>query len=175
MTRAWRDLRCRSRVLDRVQVVPAPLDDAFAFFADPWNLESITPPWLRFRIVSAPARLERGSRLAYRLRLFGIPVAWLTEIAAWAPPHGFTDVQLEGPYDLWEHAHRLAPVSGGTEIRDVVRYRLPLEPLASPLASATVERSLDAIFDHRARAVARLLGAGVPEAPWHLTRDVRRA
>lgn len=157
VVRAWRGLRRRSHVLERVQVVPVRLEEAFAFFADPWNLEAITPPWLRFRIVSAPARLERGSRLAYRLRLFGIRVAWLTEIAAWEPPHGFTDVQLEGPYMLWEHAHRLTPVPGGTEIRDVVRYRLPFEPLASLLAPATVERSLDAIFNHRAGAVARLL------------------
>jgi ligand-binding SRPBCC domain-containing protein len=162
-SRAWRELRRRSRVLERVQAVPAPLDEAFAFFADPLNLEAITPPWLRFRIVSAPSRLDRGSRLSYRLRLFGAPVRWLTEITAWAPPRGFTDVQLEGPYRLWEHAHRLTPVPGGTEIRDLVRYRLPLEPLASPVAPATVERWLDAIFDYRARAVAELL-RGEPAA-----------
>lgn len=172
----WRGLRSRSYVLERVQVVPARLDEAFAFFADPWNLEAITPSWLRFGIVSAPERLVRGARLEYRLRLFGVRVSWLTEITAWEPPHGFTDVQLDGPYRLWEHAHRLTPVAGGTEIRDVVRYRLPLEPLASLLAPATVGRSLDAIFDHRARAVARLLEPSSPRSlAWHLTQGVRRA
>jgi len=56
-------------VVERRQVVPVSLEEAFAFFADPWNLEAITPPWLGFRVVEAPQRLARGSRLLYRLRL----------------------------------------------------------------------------------------------------------
>jgi len=64
----------RDRVLERSQVVPVDVDAAFAFFADAWNLETITPPWLRFRILEAPRTLGRGSLLAYRLRLFGLPI-----------------------------------------------------------------------------------------------------
>jgi len=145
------------RTLERTQVVPVPRDVAFAFFAEARNLEAITPPWLGFRIVSAPQRLERGSLLDYRLRLFGIPLRWRTEIVAWHPPHGFTDLQLRGPYPLWEHTHRLTSVPGGTEIYDHVSYRLPLEPLASLVAPLTVRLWLDAIFDYRAERVGALL------------------
>ncbi len=145
------------RTLERTQVVPVPRDVAFAFFAEARNLEAITPPWLGFRIVSAPQRLERGSLLDYRLRLFGIPLRWRTEIVAWHPPHGFTDLQLRGPYPLWEHTHRLTAVHGGTEIYDHVSYRLPLEPLASLVAPLTVRLWLDAIFDYRAERVGALL------------------
>ena len=45
----------------------ADASEAFAFFADPRNLEAITPPWLGFRILEAPATLEQGSLLGYRL------------------------------------------------------------------------------------------------------------
>ena len=55
------------RVIERSQVVPVEIDEAFAFFADPRNLEAITPPWLGFRILEAPATLEQGSLLGYRL------------------------------------------------------------------------------------------------------------
>jgi ligand-binding SRPBCC domain-containing protein len=143
--------------LERTQVVGAAPADAFAFFADPWNLEAITPPWLRFRIVEAPAELAEGSLLRYRLRLFGVPVSWRTEIVEWRPPRSFRDVQLSGPYPLWEHTHRLAPARGGTEIYDHVRYRVPGGPLA-PLAGSLVRRRLDEIFDYRAVRVAELLG-----------------
>jgi ligand-binding SRPBCC domain-containing protein len=147
----------RTLELVRTQVVPVALDEAFAFFADPANLEAITPPWLRFRILEAPAALERGSLLRYRLRLSGIPVGWLTEISDWRPPHGFVDRQLRGPYLEWVHTHRLAAVEGGTEIFDHVAYRLPGGPLA-PLAHRFLVRPrLDEIFDHRARRVAELL------------------
>jgi hypothetical protein len=145
------------RILERAQVVPVDVDEAFAFFADAGNLEAITPPWLRFRILEAPAELERGSLLVYRLRLFGLPIRWRTQIVAWRPPCGFTDVQLAGPYRRWEHTHRLTAVAGGTEIYDHVLYRLPFEPLAGVLSPVTVRRWLEAIFDYRARQTAARL------------------
>ena len=143
--------------LERTQVVRVSVQRAFEFFADPWNLEAITPPWLRFQIVSAPSRLERGSLLRYRLRLFGLPVTWLTEIESWTPPRSFTDVQVSGPYRLWEHTHRLTPVDEGTEIYDHVRYRLPFGAIAAPLRPLTVHRWLTEIFEYRARRVAELV------------------
>jgi ligand-binding SRPBCC domain-containing protein len=133
------------------------VEEAFAFFADARNLEAITPPWLRFRILSAPRTLGKGSLLVYRLRLFGLPLCWRTEIVEWRPPHGFTDVQLAGPYRRWEHSHRLRPVDGGTEIYDHVVYRLPYEPLTGPLVPMTVRPTLTAIFDYRARRTEALL------------------
>jgi ligand-binding SRPBCC domain-containing protein len=139
------------RVLERSQVVPAGVDQAFAFFADAWNLEAITPPWLRFRIVEAPPTLEAGSLLVYRLRLFGMPIRWRTEIVDWRPPWSFTDVQLEGPYRRWEHTHSLRVVRGGTEVHDRVVYRLPYEPFAGLVAPLTVRPWLAAIFEYRAR------------------------
>ena len=144
--------------LERTQVVAATPPQAFAFFSEPGNLEAITPPWLRFRIEEAPVRLELGSFLRYRLRLGGIPVHWLTEIVGWHPPRGFTDVQREGPYRLWEHTHRLRQVGTGTEIYDHVRYRLSGEPLATWLRPLTVALWLDQIFDYRSRAIGVLLG-----------------
>lgn len=145
-------------VLERSQVLPVELDDAFAFFADARNLEAITPPWLRFRILEAPPALTKGSLLVYRLRLFGVPIRWRTEIVDWQPPYGFKDVQLAGPYRRWEHTHRLSSVAGGTEIRDRVVYRLPFEPLAGFVAPVTVRPWLKSIFDYRARRTAVLLG-----------------
>ena len=141
------------RVIERSQVVPVEIDEAFAFFADAWNLEGITPPWLGFRILEAPPTLERGSLLVYRLRLFGVPFRWRTEIVEWRPPFGFTDVQLAGPYRRWEHTHRLARGEGGTEIYDHVVYRLPYEPFAGLLAPLTVRPWLTRIFDYRARQI----------------------
>lgn len=148
--------RRRTDVLERTQRVGAPLDETFAFFADARNLETITPPWLRFRIVDAPDTLHDGARLAYRLRLFGMGIGWLTEITDWRPPRTFTDLQLEGPYALWEHTHRLTPVAGGTEIYDHVRYRLPFEPLSACVRAFTVERWLASIFDYRARKIEEI-------------------
>ena len=144
-------------VLERTQVVPVPVDEAFAFFADARNLERITPPWLRFRIVEAPEELCPGARLRYRLTLFGIPIRWRTEIVEWTPPRGFVDVQRRGPFLLWEHTHRLRPVEAGTEIYDHVRYRLFLGPVGTLARRLLVRGWVERIFDYRAETVPGLL------------------
>jgi ligand-binding SRPBCC domain-containing protein len=150
--------------LERTQVVAIPIEEAFAFFADAANLERITPPWLRFRIVEAPRELGPDARLRYRLRLFGLPIRWRTEIVEWRPPRGFLDVQRRGPFLLWEHTHRLRPVSGGTEIYDHVRYRLFLGPLGALVRQLLVRGWVEGIFDYRAGRVPELLRPA-PAAP----------
>jgi len=152
-------------VLERTQVVAVPIEEAFAFFADAHNLERITPPWLRFRILSAPDELGRGARLRYRLTLFGVPIGWRTEIVEWSPPRGFVDVQRRGPFLLWEHTHRLRPVSGGTEIYDHVRYRLFLGPLGGLVRRLLVRGWVEGIFDYRAERVPGLLTGVRAEPP----------
>ncbi|HVK12920.1 MAG TPA: SRPBCC family protein [Gemmataceae bacterium] len=142
-------------VLAREQWLPAPVETVFAFFAEARNLEAITPPWLNFRIrTPGPIDLRAGSRIAYRISWHGVPLRWLTEIAAWDPPHGFTDVQVRGPYRLWHHVHTFEPAGAGTRMRDVVTYRLPFGPVGRVAHRWRVRRDLEAIFDYRARAVA---------------------
>jgi ligand-binding SRPBCC domain-containing protein len=147
------------RVLTREQRLPGPPAAVFPFFGDPLNLERITPPWLRFRVVTdGPIEMAVGTLIEYRLRLHGVPVRWLTRIDVWEPPLRFVDRQLRGPYRSWVHEHSFAADgAGGTLMRDRVDYALPLGPLGSLADVALVRRDLRRIFDHRAESVARFI------------------
>jgi hypothetical protein len=154
-------------LLERSQVVPRPRAEVFAFFADAHNLERITPAFLRFRILTPPPITMRpGAVIDYRLSLFGLPFRWRTEIEAFEPGVRFVDVQRRGPYRLWRHAHGFEDAPGGTRVSDRVEYQLPLGPLGELAHAVAVRRQLRAIFDHRARVMADLLGvspsAGAP-------------
>ena len=149
----------RLHVLERSQIVASPLERTFAFFAETGNLERITPPWLRFRILTPrPIAMREGLLIEYRLSLHGLPLRWRTSIVRWEPGSAFVDVQLRGPYAFWEHTHTFEPVPGGTQIRDRVRYRLPLGPLGELAHRLLVARELERIFDYRRDSVARELG-----------------
>jgi ligand-binding SRPBCC domain-containing protein len=149
----------RVHILERRQRIERPIDEVFAFYGDARNLERITPPLLGFEVTTRD-RIEMGAGtlIEYRLRLHRIPVKWRTRIEAWEPPQRFVDVQVKGPYSLWEHTHTFeADGPGGTIIEDRVRYSIPFGPLGELAQRLLVQRDLRRIFDYRRDAVAREL------------------
>ena len=138
-----------------------PLDRVFDFFSHAENLEAITPPWIGFRTLTPPPiQMDEGAIIEYAIKLHGFPMRWVSRIEQWNPPHQFVDVQVRGPYRLWEHTHTFEPVEGGVEMTDMVRYSLPLGPLGA-LANLLVARDLRSIFDYRASRIERLISAAV--------------
>jgi ligand-binding SRPBCC domain-containing protein len=132
-------------VLEVETFLPLPREKVVPFFADAENLERITPPELRFRIVTpTPLDMQEGLLIDYRMSLYGVPFRWKTRITIWDPPFRCT------------------------LMRDRVRYRLPFYPLGT-LLPPLVRRQLTRIFRHRGQAVRAHL------VPPHLREPVDAA
>ncbi|MBM3878513.1 MAG: SRPBCC family protein [Verrucomicrobia bacterium] len=137
--------------------LPRPRDEVFPFFADARNLGVITPPWLRFEVLTpAPIVMRCGALIDYRIRVHGVPLRWRTEIAAWDPPHRFVDVQRRGPYRLWHHTHTFSERDGGTLCADRVRYW----PWGGRVVDwLFVRRDVKRIFEYRQARLRELFGS----------------
>ncbi len=142
--------------LHRELWLPRPLPEIWDFFSAARNLEEITPPWLKFEVLTPePIVMRTGLLIDYRIRLHGIPIRWRTEIVDWQPPHRFVDMQLSGPYRLWHHTHTFTERDGGTFCTDDVQY----QPIGGALmARLFVQRDVEAIFDYRAEVLQRKFG-----------------
>ena len=132
--------------LRKTQWIARPPHEVFPFFADANNLERITPPWLKFKILNPGVEMQRKALINYRLHVHGMPLCWQSEITEWEPPYRFVDVQRRGPYSLWIHEHRFEAHNGGTLVQDTVQYAAPGGTL---LRELLIEPDLDLIFNYR--------------------------
>jgi ligand-binding SRPBCC domain-containing protein len=134
-------------------IVPLPLDETFAFFADAANLERLTPPWINFTIrTPLPIEMREGTTIDYRISLYGLPIPWRTRIDVWEPGVRFVDRQIAGPYRWWRHEHLFESHPSGTRVIDRVEYA----PRAAAISRRLVKRDVERIFGFRQRVLARL-------------------
>ena len=147
-------------VLTCSQWLPRPLATVFPFFADARNLERLTPPFLKFRVLSTSTPgVERGTLIRYTLRLHGVPIPWTSRIDVWEPPHQFVDLQLRGPYRRWHHTHQFAAENAGTRVNDRVEFALPFGFLHHTPVAALIQRDVQRIFAYRQDTLARHFAA----------------
>jgi ligand-binding SRPBCC domain-containing protein len=146
-------------LLERTQLIESGPAKVFRFFENPHNLKDITPPWLSFRVKSATNEtIEQGTRIRYTIRWLGLPMRWESLIAKYEKGVMFADEMLRGPYKSWYHTHEFKQVPRGVEMTDRVEYELPLWWLGRIAHDVMIRQQLEAIFDFRAREIARILG-----------------
>lgn len=144
--------------LRRQQFVPGEPARIWEFFATPRNLDTLTPPSLRFVILGdVVPRMYAGQMIAYRIGILpGVWTHWLTEITQVREGEFFVDEQRLGPYRLWHHEHHFTPAPGGVMMADRITYDPGWGPLGGSIHALWIRRQLATIFDYRARKIAEL-------------------
>jgi ligand-binding SRPBCC domain-containing protein len=103
--------------------------------------------------------MHAGTRIAYTLRIRGLPARWLTEITVWDPPVRFVDEQRKGPYRHWTHEHTFEEKDGGTLMRDVVKYAVPGWVLERFIDRYLVAPDIEKIFAYRGLKIQEILNS----------------
>jgi ligand-binding SRPBCC domain-containing protein len=135
------------RYIHRFQV-RATLSEVAKFHQDTRALKSLTPPpvWVTFHEVQP---VGENSKADFTMWMGPIPVHWIavhTEVDAL---HGFTDTQVEGPFDSWVHSHRFRMLDENTtEVVDDIQGK-PGKHLFWGLVSRFMWVSLPFLFTYR--------------------------
>lgn len=139
--------------------VPQPLDKVWDFFSRPENLMKITPEGV-FKSIQTDlngVEMYEGMIIQYTIApILNIPMNWVTEITKIKDKSYFIDEQRFGPYAFWHHQHHFEAVEGGTQMRDILHYKVPI-PIIGDIADAIlVDGQVEKIFAYRTEVVNKV-------------------
>ena len=133
------------------QFIDLPINDVFSFFSKPENLSLITPPRLKFNILTPlPIKMKEGQLIDYSLSImYCIKLRWRTLITDYNQPYQFIDQQIKGPYSLWHHTHTFKEKDNGTIIEDEVVYAIPFGIIGRLIHAIYIKYDVQSIFKYR--------------------------
>ncbi|MEQ9423132.1 MAG: SRPBCC family protein [Cyclobacteriaceae bacterium] len=147
-------------LIDKTQIVPITIEEAWAFFSSPENLKTITPDHMGFEILEGTDKpMYPGQIIRYNVRpLLGITLKWTTEITQVREKEFFIDEQRFGPYKFWHHQHFFKPHPKGVEVQDIVHYLIPFGIFGKIANTLLVKKQLAGIFDYRKKKLKEMFG-----------------
>lgn len=137
--------------LYRKQQLNISAQEAWAFFSSPYNLNDITPEFFHVTITSkVPEKIYAGLMIRYRMKaVFGIPMAWLSEVSHCDEPKRFVYEQRIGPFKFWSHEVCLKEQKNGIMLEDIMFYAMPLGWLGQLINAMLIAAKLEQIFNIR--------------------------
>ncbi|MEC9233247.1 MAG: NAD-dependent epimerase/dehydratase family protein, partial [Planctomycetota bacterium] len=135
-------------------LVNAPVADLARWHLNPGALRRLVPPWSGARVLENPPQLVDGALV--RLEVPVPPLRrreWVSRIEGVEPGRRFTDVQVSGPFRVWEHHHAFLDGDDPrtSRIQDQLRYELREPPPVSMIARRIVDAQLVRMFQWRHR------------------------
>tara|TARA_R110002049_G_scaffold12511_1_gene55972 strand:+ start:194 stop:652 length:459 start_codon:yes stop_codon:yes gene_type:complete len=151
----------RIREIQESIALPISLEEAWAFFANPANLNEVTPPDMRFNTLGGDeGPVEEGHLIWHRVQMAPLIYrTWVTEICVVRKNECFIDNQKFGPFKLWHHRHSFKALNEKeTQVTDTVRYALPFWPFGEIAHGLLVRPQLRKMFDYRKQAFQKRFG-----------------
>ncbi|MEO6061499.1 MAG: SRPBCC family protein [Thermoflexales bacterium] len=133
-------------------VLAAPMDEVWAFHADPAMLARVMPGLPRLRVTRFDAPLHVGSAIHLEVALGPIRQPWELTVIEVAPGCQFVDQQTgRGPMAYWRHTHAFEATEDGTRVIDHIEYALPLGVLGRVGAALFGRLGMGMLFAVRRR------------------------
>lgn len=142
------------------QLLPISLDEAWNFFSAPSNLNEITPPEMKFEILTKDIpRAYAGQIIQYNVTPFPfVKMGWVTEITQVVERKMFIDEQRFGPYAFWHHQHMFEEQENGVLMTDILHYRVPLGFVGKLINAIFISSKVKGIFEYRFKLLENKFG-----------------
>ncbi len=130
--------------------IERPAAEVFAWHERAGALARLCPPWERVELVAAAGGVRDGATVTVRNKVGPFWTEWRVEHRDYVEGRRFRDVQVAGPFERWEHLHRIEPEGAAACVLcDEITYRLPGGVLGRAVAGDFTRRKLAAMFAWR--------------------------
>ena len=134
------------RILRRTGTVAAPSVRVFALLEDPRLSNDLNPDFLRATVLASAWLPRPGARTTVSLLYRGARYEIETELVEYRRGSLLRERQLRGPFATLEHAFSVEETASGTQLTEVLAYRLPLGD-GGGLRDGVEPLSADALLD----------------------------
>lgn len=140
---------------EQSQLIETDIENCWAFFSNPRNLEKFKPDEMLFEIQDYDNKLMyEGQIITYLIApILKIKLKWVTEITTVKENEFFIDEQRFGPYQFWHHKHFFEQTPQGIQMTDVVHYAMPFGFIGRLVHYFLVKKQLDNIFNQRYKRI----------------------
>lgn len=145
--------------------INAPVDRVFKWHARDGAIIRLTPPWAPLKMISRKGSgIDKGVKVVFQIKIAGIPMKWKARHIEYKKNEIFKDIQVKGPFSVWEHTHRFTPEGEGrTVMSDEVKFKLPFGWLSRPFYRYA-KKEIDRMFQYRHRVLRYDLERHVDES-----------
>ena len=103
--------------------IQRPLNDVFDFYSDPKNINKLTPWFAKVKAIPEK-KLTPNAVFVIEINVFFVlKNKWKISIRNYEQNKIFTDIQLEGPFTIWEHTHIFEYRNNATLMTDNIIYK----------------------------------------------------
>jgi ligand-binding SRPBCC domain-containing protein len=145
-------------------VLPASAATVFAWHERPQALRELLPRSRWVRIESRTGGIRDGGRVTIAVGVGPFVLRWQARHFGFVPGCQFCDEQVNGPFALWRHVHRVVPIGTAQCLyEDRLEYALPGGRLVNRLLAGPLRWALRRTFERRHATVrARVVRTVVP-------------
>jgi ligand-binding SRPBCC domain-containing protein len=145
--------RYESRIL-----LPGPVERVFDFLIRPANMQQISPPEVQMSFVQAPEVISLGSRLVFKIHVFGQVQQFEHEIVEFDRPNRFRERAVQTPMKSWVQDYILESGENGLVVlRNQIEFEPPGGLLGFILTPAVIIANLEEGHAHRQEALQKAL------------------
>ena len=147
----------RRSTLTYGSIVAAPALEVFRWHEQPDALAALAPAGL-VRIENQDGGIRDGGRVTLSVGIGPARVRWVARHHGYIPGRRFCDEQVQGPFDVWRHAHLFEPVG---PLQTLYEDRVEFDAgrgMRNRVATTVIRALLTMVFAHRHRVVRARVG-----------------